>query len=98
MNRGRNPILSLSHPERGGHALTQTTLTTELDAHLHAGGTPIRYISADEAAFYRSRAEILRGQAIEKAFRAAAGSIARLFRTAPVLPNRRRGGKLVTAE
>lgn len=78
--------------------MTQTTLTAELDAHLHPGGTPIRYISADEAAFYRSRAEILRGEAIEKTLRAAARGIARLFRTAPALPDRSRGGKLVTAE
>ena len=75
-----------------------TPLTTELDAHLHVGGTPIRYISADEAAFYRSRAEILRGEAIGKTLRAAVRAVAHLFRTAPVLPDRRRGGKLVTAE
>ena len=78
--------------------MTQTTLTSELNAHLHAGGYPIRFISADEMAYHQARASHLRAEAFNAWIGAAARGIARLFRPAPVLPNRRQGGKLVTAE
>lgn len=77
--------------------MIQTSLTTDV-AHLRAGGIPIRFVSADEAAYYRSRAEVLRAEAIDAWIGAGARGIARLFRFAPVLPNRSRGGKLVAAE
>jgi hypothetical protein len=78
--------------------MTQTNLTSELNAHLHAGGHPIRFISADEMAYYQARASLLRAEAINIWIGAGARGIASLFRPASVLPNRRHGGKLVTAE
>ena len=78
--------------------MTQTSLTSELNTHLHAGGYPIRFVSADEMAYYQARAALLRAEAFNAWFRAGANGIASLFRPAALLPNRRRGGKLVTAE
>lgn len=78
--------------------MTQTTLTTDLNDHLHAGGYPIRYVSADEMAYHQARAAHLRADALNAWFRAGAKGIAALFQPAPALPNRRLGGKLVTAE
>lgn len=76
--------------------MTEASLTVELEAHLPAGGAPIRYISADEAAFYRSRAEILRGAAIDRTLRVAARALVRLFRGS--VPQRlRRPDRMVTA-
>ena len=78
--------------------MTQTDLTSELNAHLHAGGHPIRFVSADEMAYYQARAAHLRADAFNAWFRAGARGVASLFRPAAALPNRRMGGKLVTAE
>lgn len=78
--------------------MTQTDLTSELTAHLHAGGYPIRFISADEMAYYQARASRLRADALNAWFQAGARGIAGLLAPAAVLPNRRHGGKLVTAE
>ena len=78
--------------------MTQTNLISDLDAHLQAGGYPIRFISADEMAYHQARASQLRAEAFNAWIGAGTRSIASLFRPAPVLPNRRLGGKLVTAE
>lgn len=78
--------------------MTQTTLISELNTHLHAGGHPIRFISADEMAYHRARASLLRAETFNAWIGAGARGIASLFRPAPALPNRRLGGKLVTAE
>ncbi len=78
--------------------MTQTHLTSELNHHVRRVGYPIRYVSADEMAYHRARATLLRAEAFNAWFRAGAGGLARLFRPAASLPNRRVGGKLVTAE
>lgn len=78
--------------------MTQTTLTSDLEAHLHVSGHLIRFVSPDEMAYHQARASVLRAEAITTWLRAGARGIASLFHPAPVLPNRARGGKLLAAE
>lgn len=81
--------------------MTQTThFTSGLESHLQIGeDLPTRYVSADEMAFYRSRAHALRAQQIQKFVGAIGRGLLAVWNAPSSLPNHQVGGKLlVTAE
>lgn len=74
-------------------ASPMTNLMTDIDKRfdLTAVQTPVRYISADEMAYLRARAQTLRAQS----FKAAFAAIANAFRARPV---EWAAGSIVTAK